>query len=112
MCGRITSKVMSSISVHVEVYSIQHPISSTNKPDRRHAITEILLKVARNTILPYTFINTNVIWNLTIGSEYMKFKNSFLYFTCSRYTIYGFDYHFLVPSTFSPTNLIIGHMYQ
>ena len=63
----ITTKVVSSYPVHGEVYSIQHyvirvvcylwqvggflgyTISSTNKTDR-HYITEILLKVALNTI--------------------------------------------------------------
>jgi hypothetical protein len=66
----ITTKVMSSNSVHGEVYSIQHyvikfvsdlrlvggflpstPVSSTNKIDR-HDIAEILLQVALNTIKP------------------------------------------------------------
>jgi hypothetical protein len=37
----ITSTVVISNSVHVEVYSIQHPVSSTNKTDHGHAITEI-----------------------------------------------------------------------
>ena len=59
----ITTKVVSSNTVLGEVYSIQHyvikfvsdlvggfsPVSSTNKTDR-HDITEILLKVALNTI--------------------------------------------------------------
>jgi hypothetical protein len=63
----ITAKVVSSNPVHVEVYSIQHymiafvgdlrqisglsgtPVSSTNKTDN-HDITDILLKVALNTI--------------------------------------------------------------
>ena len=63
----ITTQIVSSNSVHGEVHSIQHyvikfsvfatgrwvslctPISSTNKTDR-HDITEILLKVALNTI--------------------------------------------------------------
>ena len=49
---------MSSNPIHGEVYSIQHwrrwltpgtPVSSTNKTDCHH-ITEILLKVALNTI--------------------------------------------------------------
>ena len=65
----ITTKVVSLNPVHGEVYSIQHyvikfasdllqvggfssstPVSSTNKTDR-HDITEILLKVALNTII-------------------------------------------------------------
>jgi len=65
----ITTKVVSSNPAHDEVYSIQHyvikfifyfrhavwffpgtPVSSTNKSDR-HDITEILLKVALNTIV-------------------------------------------------------------
>jgi len=58
----ITTKVVSSNPVHGEMYSIQHcvikfvsdfspgtPVSSTNKTDC-HDITEILLKVALNTI--------------------------------------------------------------
>jgi hypothetical protein len=58
----ITSKVVSSNPALGEVYLIQHyvikfasdlqwfsPVSSTNKTDR-HYITEILLKVALNTI--------------------------------------------------------------
>jgi hypothetical protein len=64
----ITTKVVSSNPVHDEVYSMQHnvikfvsylrqvgkfssgtPVFSTNKTDR-HDITEILLKVALNTI--------------------------------------------------------------
>ena len=65
----ITTKVVSSNPVHGEVYSIQHylirlfsnsrhaglwfspvtPVSSTNKTDR-HDMTEIVLKVALNTI--------------------------------------------------------------
>jgi len=59
----ITIKVVSSNTVHGEVYSIQHyvikfvsdlrqvvgtPVSSNNKTDR-HDIPEILLKVALNT---------------------------------------------------------------
>jgi hypothetical protein len=67
----ITTKVVSLNPAHGEVYSIQHyminfvsdlrqtgrwfspgiPVSSTNKTDR-HDITEILLKVALNTIKP------------------------------------------------------------
>jgi|JYMV01.1.fsa_nt_gi methylthioribose-1-phosphate isomerase len=65
----ITTKVVSLNPVHGEVYLIQHyvikfasdllqvggfslstPVSSTNKTDR-HDITEILLKVALNTII-------------------------------------------------------------
>ena len=65
----ITTKVVSSNPVHDEVYSMQHnvikfvsylrqvgkfssgtPVFSTNKTDR-HDITEILLKVALNTII-------------------------------------------------------------
>jgi hypothetical protein len=61
----ITTKVVGSNPANCEVYSIQHyviklvsnllqvcdlsPVSSTNKADR-HDITEILLKVALNTI--------------------------------------------------------------
>ena len=61
----IITKVVSSNPTHGEVYSIQHymikicqrlatrrwfsPVSSTNKPDS-HDLTEILLKVALNTI--------------------------------------------------------------
>jgi hypothetical protein len=61
----ITTKVVSSNPVHGEMYSIQHyvkklvswlatgrwftPVSSTNKADR-YDMTEILLKVALNTI--------------------------------------------------------------
>jgi hypothetical protein len=60
----ITTKVVSLNPVHGELYSIQHyvikfatcwwfspgtPVSITNKADR-HDITEILLKVALNTI--------------------------------------------------------------
>ena len=63
----ITTNVVSSNAAPGEVYSIQHyvikfvsdlrqvfpgsPVSSTNKTDR-HDITEILLKVALNTIAP------------------------------------------------------------
>jgi hypothetical protein len=60
----ITTKVVSSNLVHGEVYSIcdkvcqwlvaglwVSPVSSTNKADH-HDITEILLKVALNTIKP------------------------------------------------------------
>jgi hypothetical protein len=67
------NKVVSANPVHGDVYSIQQyvinlvsatgrwfspgtPVSSTNKTDR-HDITEILLKVAFNTItLPYPYI--------------------------------------------------------
>ena len=59
----VTTKAVSSNPVHGEVYSIQHyvikfvsdlftpgtPVSSINKTDRRD-ITEILLRVALNTI--------------------------------------------------------------
>ena len=50
----ITAKVVSLNPVHGKVYSIQHyvtdtPVSSTNKTDC-HDITEILLKVALNTV--------------------------------------------------------------
>jgi hypothetical protein len=61
----INTKVASSNPAHSEVYLIQHkvcqwlatgrwfspgtPVSSTNKTDR-HDITEILLKMALNTI--------------------------------------------------------------
>jgi hypothetical protein len=58
----IASKVVSSNPAHGEVYSIEHyvikvvsdlrpdtPVSPTNKTDR-HDITEIVLKVALNTI--------------------------------------------------------------
>ena len=70
----ITTKVVSSNSVHDEVYSIQiyvikfvsdlqqvggffpgTPVSSTNKTDR-YDITDILLKVALNTINPLSEI--------------------------------------------------------
>jgi hypothetical protein len=69
----ITTNVVSSNLAHGKVYSIQHyvikfvsdlsglrffpstPVSSTNKTDR-HDITEILLKVALNTINHYRFI--------------------------------------------------------
>ena len=68
----ITTKVVSSNPAHGEVYFIQHyvikfisdlrqvspgsPVSSTNKTDRHdiHFVTEILLKVALNTITPKT----------------------------------------------------------
>ena len=61
----ITTNIVSSNPVHGEVYSIQHyvkvcqwfvagllfsAVSTTNKTDRPHDITEILLKVALNTI--------------------------------------------------------------
>jgi len=59
----ITTNIVSSNPVHGKVYLIQHyvikfvsdlqqvgtPVSSTNKTDR-HDITEILFKVALNTI--------------------------------------------------------------
>ena len=64
----ITTRIVSSNPVHGEVYSIQYyvikvcqwlatgpwfsPVSATNKTDR-HDTTEILLKVALNTINPY-----------------------------------------------------------
>jgi len=64
----ITTKVVSSNPAHDEVSSIQYyvikfvswfsPVSATNKTDR-HDITEILLKVAFNTItLTLTPINS------------------------------------------------------
>ena len=66
----ITTKVVSLNPAHGEVYSIQpyvikllatgqwfSPVSSTNKTDC-HDITEILLKVALNTITPH---NLNVV---------------------------------------------------
>ena len=72
----VTTKIVSLNPVHGEVYSIQHyvikfvrdlrqvcgflwvlPISSTNKTDC-HDITEILLKVALNTINQLTIHNT------------------------------------------------------
>ena len=68
----IITKVVSLNPVHGEVYSIQHyvikfvsdflwfspgtPVSSTNKTDH-HNITEILLKVALNTINQPTVIS-------------------------------------------------------
>ena len=63
----INTKVVSSNPDQGEVYNImwlslssdlQHftPVSSTNKSDR-HNITEILLKVALNTIKPNQYIN-------------------------------------------------------
>ena len=68
----ITTNVVSSIPAHGEVYSIQHyvikfvsdlpewfslgtPVFSTNKADRDD-ITEILLKVALNTITLILYI--------------------------------------------------------
>ena len=66
----ITTNVVISNPVHGEVYSIKHyaikivaicdmsVVFSTNKADR-HDITEILLKVALNTITPnplFTFL--------------------------------------------------------
>jgi hypothetical protein len=71
---RIITKVVSSNLIHGEVYSIQHyvikivsdktdqwfspgtPVSSTNRTDC-HNITEILLKVALNTITLGTFLS-------------------------------------------------------
>ena len=61
----VTTKVVNSNPVHGEVYSIQHcvikfvsarfsldpPVSSTNKTDRQD-IAEMLLNVALNTIKP------------------------------------------------------------
>jgi hypothetical protein len=80
----ITTKVVSSNPVHGEVYSIQHnvikvyqwlaigqwfspcsPVSSTNKTNR-HDISEILLKVALNTI------------NINLYHTYCMFKNYFI----------------------------------
>ena len=74
----ITTNVLNSNSAHDEVYSIQHyvikfvsdlrqvggflrvlsPVSSINKTDH-HDITEILLKVALNSILLILFVSTN-----------------------------------------------------
>ena len=88
------TKVVSSNLVHGEVYSIQHyvkvclwletgwwfslgtPVSSTNKTNR-HDITEILLKVALNTISHklityYTYLNRfdlGSIWPVTSHSH-------------------------------------------
>ena len=67
-----TNKVASSNLTHGEMYSMQHyvikfvsdlwfspgtPVSSTNKTDR-HNITEILLKVALNTITLTLYLRT------------------------------------------------------
>ena len=81
----ITTKVVSSNPVHGEVYSIQHYVikikfdndlrqvggfspgplvSSTNKTDR-HDITEILLKVALNTIPLTHLFHTSTITSST-----------------------------------------------
>jgi hypothetical protein len=46
--GQGFQTVVISNPVHVEVYPILHPVSSTNKTDRRLAIAEILLNVALN----------------------------------------------------------------
>ena len=79
----ITTKVVSSNPTHGEVYSIQHyviklvtlatgqwfspstPVSSTNKIDH-HNITEILLKMALNTI---TLTVTRVDYFITVHSS-------------------------------------------
>jgi hypothetical protein len=71
-----TTCAISAYPVHGQVYSIQHyvikfvndllspgsPVSSTNKTDR-HDITEILLKVALNTINPNLFHNNSCKWS-------------------------------------------------
>ena len=79
----ITTEFVGSNPVHGEVYSIQHyvikfvsdmhatgrwfsdPVFSTNKTDR-HDITEILLKVALNTIIlnPLMFVNCKIYYML------------------------------------------------
>jgi hypothetical protein len=69
----ITNKVVSSNPAHVEVYSTQpyvikfvsvlrwfSPVTSTNKTDR-HVVTEILLKLALNTITLTHFMFQNLI---------------------------------------------------
>ena len=65
LCNQCQTKVVSSNAADGELYSIQHyvlnsfsvtcdrtgtPVSSTNKKTDRHDISEILLKVALNTI--------------------------------------------------------------
>ena len=70
----ITTKVVSSNSIHGKVYLIQHyvimfvsglwfspgtPVSSTNKTDD-HDITEILSKVELNTINQTYFFNISI----------------------------------------------------
>jgi len=94
----ITTKVVSLSPTHGEVYSIQHyeiktlgagwwfsqgtPISSTNKTDR-HDMTEILLKVALNTINQtkpkgifisfwiYMGLKLNLIFSLSVIKYYL-----------------------------------------
>ena len=89
----ITTKVVSSNPVHGEVYSIKYyvirfvsdlqqvgrrfslgtPVSSTNKTDR-HEVTEILLKVALNTIN-----QTNPIHSSLIPHFCIYFVRTYLY---------------------------------
>jgi len=83
----ITTNVVSSNPSHGKVYSIQHylikfvshlrqaggflrvlPVSSTNKTDR-HDITEILLKVALNTI---TLISSIISYHNLLSGFYER----------------------------------------
>jgi hypothetical protein len=49
------------------IYSLDTPVSSTNKTDR-HVVTEILLKVALNTIKPNQVMADRK-WRLTVISK-------------------------------------------
>jgi hypothetical protein len=99
-------KVVSSNPVHGEAYSIQHyvinfsqwlvtgrwfspgtPVSSTNKTDS-HDITEILLKVALNTInQPYCLWIRNLYFKLVLVVYEWKKNQKFLLFVERRITI-------------------------
>ena len=103
------SKVVSSNSAHGEVYSIQHyvikfvsdlrqvggflrpPISSTNKTDL-HDITEILLKVASNTITPTSFtIGFHLrIWLMNILHIYIQRLIHLVLFYLTAYQLQTF----------------------
>ena len=96
----ITTKVVISNPIHHKVYSIQHyvikfvsnlhqvggfplstPVSSTNKTDC-HDITEILLKVASNTLTNFLEIykgTYNTIINLETIMDFLR----------GQYVIYG-----------------------
>ena len=103
---RYEVEVVSSNPVHGEVYSIQHyvinfsqwlvtgrwfssgtPVSSTNKTDS-HDITEILLKVALNTInQPYCLWIRNLYFKFVLVVYEWKKNQNFLLFVERRITI-------------------------
>jgi hypothetical protein len=54
------------------VYPILHPVSSTNKTDRRLAIAEILLNVALNLCMHHHYVEVELIYRQTVSNALLK----------------------------------------